>query len=145
LIRVGLPRVAAVATLALVATLLASPIAVADPPFGSVGASGHDQQFDFNRYLGGESVEDPGSAVDGLPTKRYQRKPAIFCHDDDIGDLDGCAWLIEKVAKADCPKDSLPLDPLYMSTRTVKNGKAGEWSQKWTYVADSALCLRERL
>jgi hypothetical protein len=123
------------------AILVPSQDAVADPPYGGVDASGHAQLFDFNRYLGGKAVNDPTSYAGGLPTRKYERKSAVLCRDDDMGDVDGCAWLIEKVASVDCPRDSLPLDPLYVSTREVEDGKAvTDWSG-WSYVDGSALCL----
>ncbi len=128
---------AAIATFLVIATATTS---LADG-WGTIDTGGHGNKFDFNRYLGGEIAYDPGSSVGGVPTKRYERKPAILCHDDDVGDVEGCAWLIEKVANADCPKDSLPLDPLYVSTRDVIDGKPTDWSADWTLVEDAALCL----
>ncbi|GMA25748.1 hypothetical protein GCM10025864_35070 [Luteimicrobium album] len=95
-------------------------------------------KFDFNRYLGGAIAYD--GAVVGLPTKRYERKPAVLCHEGDVGDVEGCAWLIQKVADANCPKGSLPLDPLYVASREVVDGEPTAWSG-WELVDNAALCL----
>ncbi|MGC5166450.1 hypothetical protein [Luteimicrobium sp. DT211] len=125
--------------LALAWTTIPARVAAADPPFGGVGASGHDQQFDFNRYLGGEIAYDPTSSVNGIATRRYERLPAVLCHDHDNGDVAGCQWLTDVVEAADCPKNAIPLDPLFMSTREVEDGQPGDWSP-WTYL-ESGLCL----
>ena len=137
----GLARfLAAVATIALAGTILPSRIAAADPPFGGVGASGHDQQFDFNRYLGGDAVDDPGHRVNGFATIRYERLPAILCKGGDDGSVGDCAWLIDKVAGIDCPANAISLAPLFRSTREVEDGNPGDWSA-WEYV-ESNLCLK---
>ena len=94
----------------------------------------------FTRYLGGEAVYDPSFTVDGIPTVRYERRPAALCRGGENGDIAGCAWLLEQVAAASCPKNAIPLNPLYKSTRAVRDGKPGEWSG-WDLVKDAALCL----
>jgi hypothetical protein len=131
--------VGAVAILALSATPAAA--GSDDGGAGGLNSQANGNHINLDLYLGGEPVEDPSSAKGGITTVRYERQPAELCHGGDFGDLQGCAWLIEKVANADCPKGALPVDPLFSQERKVTGGKAGPWPKTWDYVADAALCL----